>query len=218
MRPIAPYFSDTADAAAHCFDRETGAPIARDQLKSYADSLRAYHLSPESKFENADYHDVGPTTRRHVLAVGIRHIGKEANRWEEQHHLGIREECDVEYVADAQSGTTGANLLERAFGSDRKTARDSGISRTTLNRVKEGGNVSASIRTKLIAALAKQNSEIGELAELRNLAIAEIRKIGAVEFGRRLNFDPSNLSKSLAGRRGMSQRLKMAVKDYFDRN
>src|SRR5690606_23215828 len=71
LRPIAPYFSATSEAARHCFDRETGRPIPAEMLKSYADALRAYHLSPEAKFENGDYHDVGVTRRRHTHAIGV---------------------------------------------------------------------------------------------------------------------------------------------------
>jgi len=54
-----------------------------DQLKTYAEALAQYHLSPESKFANARYFDRGPTDRRHVVASNLRLIGKEGNRVEE---------------------------------------------------------------------------------------------------------------------------------------
>jgi hypothetical protein len=50
------------------------------------------------KFENGDYLDSGPTSRRHVQATQINYIGKEANRWEEHFFLGMDEEAAIEYV------------------------------------------------------------------------------------------------------------------------
>jgi hypothetical protein len=34
---------------------------------------------------------------RHVEAISIRHIGKEANRWEEQFYLGADEDEQIDY-------------------------------------------------------------------------------------------------------------------------
>jgi hypothetical protein len=50
--------------------------------------LAQYHLCPEAKFLNGDFCDRGLTERRHVIATQLVHIGKEANKWEEQHFLG----------------------------------------------------------------------------------------------------------------------------------
>jgi len=52
-------------------------------LKTYAETLAQYHLSPEPKFANARYFDRGQTKRRHVVASDVRLIGKEGNRVEE---------------------------------------------------------------------------------------------------------------------------------------
>jgi hypothetical protein len=62
------------------FDRVTGRPVDSELLKSFAECLADYHLSPESKFENGDYHDRGRTERRHVIATDVVLIGKEANQ------------------------------------------------------------------------------------------------------------------------------------------
>lgn len=79
-KPIAPFERDPAKAAASSFDRETGAPVPIEALKSYAETLALYHLSPEFKFENGDRWDCGLTERRHVVATGVTLIGKEANK------------------------------------------------------------------------------------------------------------------------------------------
>lgn len=80
LKPIAPFDSDPARARAQVFDRLTGKPVRSEQLKTYADVLIQYHLSPEHKFANGDHMDRGRTRRRHVVAVGFTWIGKEANR------------------------------------------------------------------------------------------------------------------------------------------
>lgn len=79
-KPIAPFECESAKAVAQAFDRETGQPVLSEQLKTCAEALRAYHLSPETKFENGDFFDRGRTERRHVKAVAVRLIGKEANK------------------------------------------------------------------------------------------------------------------------------------------
>lgn len=215
VRPIAPYFRNTSEAADHCFDRETGKPIGTELLKTYADALRTYHLSPESKFENADYHDVGVTRRRHVRALGVRYIGKEANNWEEKSVLGVDDELTVEYGLGPEAEAMFAEILAMAFGSDRKLAEDAGISRATLRKLGKGRKVRSTTLTKVVAGIGKQKAEIAEVAQLRQLAIDEIAAIGLSEFAKRLNCDPSNLSKSIAGGRKVGAQLKEKLGSYF---
>ena len=75
---------------------------------TYAEALAQYHLRPEAKFLNGDFCDRGRTERRHVFATQLVHIGKEANKWEEQHFLGEDDEAEIEY-GDGQpdSATSG---------------------------------------------------------------------------------------------------------------
>ena len=67
------------------------------ELKTYAEALAQYHLRPEAKFLNGDFCDRGRTERRHGIATQLVHIGKEANKWEEQHFLGEDEDAEIEY-------------------------------------------------------------------------------------------------------------------------
>ena len=78
--PIAPYDGNPTAAVSKAFDRITGKPVRADQLKTYAEALAQYHLSPEGKFENGNFLNSGRTERRHVVATGFDWIGKEANR------------------------------------------------------------------------------------------------------------------------------------------
>ena len=80
LAPIAPYDNDPGRALSKVFDRLKGKPVRRDQLKTYAQDLAQYHLSPELKFANGDRLDRGRTERRHVVATGFVWIGKEANQ------------------------------------------------------------------------------------------------------------------------------------------
>jgi hypothetical protein len=50
------------------------------ELKSYADVLTQYHLSPECKFDNGRFWDRGRPERRHFFATEFVRIGKEANQ------------------------------------------------------------------------------------------------------------------------------------------
>jgi hypothetical protein len=84
VKPVAPFDRSLAKAVANCFDRETGRHVPKSMLKTYRQSISAYHLHPESKFHNGDYLDRGTTRRRHVYAANVRNIGKEANECEAQ--------------------------------------------------------------------------------------------------------------------------------------
>lgn len=80
VKPSAPFDRDPARTLSKVFDRLTGRPVCAERLKTYADVLVQYHLSPEQKFENGDHLDRGRTERRHVVATGFIWIGKEANQ------------------------------------------------------------------------------------------------------------------------------------------
>jgi hypothetical protein len=79
-KPIAPYGKDIDRAVRGAFCRVSGNAVQPEQLKTYAEALAQYHVSPEAKFENGDYLDRGRTERRHVIATEFILIGKEANR------------------------------------------------------------------------------------------------------------------------------------------
>jgi hypothetical protein len=80
IKPIAPFDSNPARAISKVFDRLTGEPVGAEQLKTYADVLMQYHLSPENKFANGDRWDRGRAERRHVVVTSLVWIGKEANQ------------------------------------------------------------------------------------------------------------------------------------------
>jgi hypothetical protein len=139
-KPIAPYNKDICVAAWSCFDRETGEPVSPERLKTYKQALAQYHISPESKFLHGEPYDTGPTQRQHVEIISVNFIGKEANRWEEQYHLGLDLDAQIEY-GPAPGGTTRLRELIGAGAgqlSERELASRTGISRTTLSKLIRG--------------------------------------------------------------------------------
>jgi hypothetical protein len=97
VKAVGPAYPDRAEATRHVFNRLTGGPIQAMELKSYDEALAQFHLHPEAKFLNADFTDAGITGRRHVLVTHVEHIGKEANRWDEQLHLGADPSARTSY-------------------------------------------------------------------------------------------------------------------------
>jgi hypothetical protein len=61
-------------------DRISGEVVPPEKLKTYAEVLVRYHLSPEDKFLNGRFDNRGRTERRHVIATDFALIGKEANQ------------------------------------------------------------------------------------------------------------------------------------------
>jgi hypothetical protein len=213
---------DPVEAARACFDRETGHPISHDRLKTYAQALSSYHLRPESKFENGDFYDRGPTRRRHVRVVRVEYIGKESNRWEEQYYLGLEDGADIPYGPNPNGRSTHAaemKSLVEEFG-ERVVASQIGVSRNTLRRILSGGNRSPSRRMlRQIAAAthtlsAERTDRLARSTRLREFAQAEARKIGLAELARRLGLDPSNLRKAINGTREFGLELQRAARRY----
>jgi hypothetical protein len=178
LRPIAPYSRDPVEAAKACFDRETGQPIPAGRLKTYAQALSSYHLRPESKLENGDFYDRGPTRRRHVRVVRVEYIGKESNRWEEQYYLGLDEGADIPYGPNPNLPSTHAAELKslvEEFG-ERVVARQINVSRNTLRRILSGENQSPSRR--LLRQIAAATHVLNAERTDRRAVSDRLRKIG----------------------------------------
>jgi hypothetical protein len=139
-KPVAPFDTHNRRAAETCFDRETGKPVPASRLKTYRQALAQYHLSPESKFLNAEHLDSGPTGRRHVRAIAIEHIGKEADRWEEQFYLGLDGDAQIEYGTAADLVAIIRNKLTNLQNkmSMRRLADITGISRNHISAFQKG--------------------------------------------------------------------------------
>jgi hypothetical protein len=176
-RPVAPYNSDPARASQNCFDRLTGEPVPADRLKSYVEALADYHLHPETKFLNGDYTDRGPTVRRHVHIAGVRYIGKEANRWEEQFYLGRDPEAQIEYDSSPEATEQAVNRISQAvaaFG-QRQLASASAVAREQLRAILKG---EAQPRPKTIAKLLRAISLLEAEAHEKRTPVLLVQKNG----------------------------------------
>lgn len=168
---IAPYDDDYERGATKCFDRLTGKPVPIALLTTYRGALAGYHLHSESKFENGDIFDRSLTKRRHIQAVAIEYIGKEANRWEDQFFLGEMPEAQIEYGVSPAGKWQLLKLITRAARKFGQTtlANAARLSRKQLSLL-IGGHVeprSATIRLLLRAIMAL---EIERQAEARSMA------------------------------------------------
>jgi hypothetical protein len=207
-KPIAPFDGDFANAAAGAFDRETGVPVSRAALKSYRHALAQYHLRPESKFLNADFAARGTTLRRHVLAIGIRHIGKEANRWEEQFFVGLDRGAAPDYGCSAANLAAFADELRSIANTlGRKLVADSmGVSAATVRKALAG---SIPILSSLLGNAALP--QLGDAAETLHKAAAArratlraaVETLGLREAARGQGLDPSNLRRMLKSPRAV---------------
>ncbi|HUY24289.1 MAG TPA: hypothetical protein VMV09_03155 [Candidatus Saccharimonadales bacterium] len=139
-RVVAPFDKDAEAAARRCFDRETGEPVDRALLKTYRQALAQYHLHPESKFLGGGYLDRGVTQRRHVIASSVECIGKEANRWEEQAHLGQDETAQIVYGQPLEASAIDLDRLRQHMWQVpvRTLAREAGLATQTIQRLRKG--------------------------------------------------------------------------------
>lgn len=224
-KPIAPFDKDPARAARNAVDRETGEPVSAEALKSYRVVLAFYALHPEAKFLNGDSFDRGPTHRRHVRAVGVRLIGKEANRWEEQFFTGIDEEAQPDYgepPADPSATQAALRRLADSYGVA-AIARKAGVTWLRAARAMRNEKIAdPRLVQRLVAAAAqieveadgKGRTEATLIAWARERADAE----GLAVFARRCGVDAKNLSKVFRGGRRPSRRIVAALQDQLTLN
>lgn len=215
VRPVAPFDRDPVRSAASAFDRNDGEPVAPVALVSYARVLAQYHLHAEAKFANGRPRDSGATHRRHVLTLGATHIGKEADRWEEQFFIGADTGAEVTYGGGPQDHASLVDELRRmksAVG-ERRLADAIGFSRETLRNVlrDDDSRMSAHVRGILARELPRLWTEQRRREEERTRALAwiatESERDGPTAVARRIGYDPANLAAIRACRRLMPDKL-----------
>jgi hypothetical protein len=202
IKPIAPFETDHQKAATMVFDRETGLPIAEGQLRTYADALAQYHISPESKFLNGDFLDRGTTVRRHVRMSSVLHIGKEAHDWERQAVIGMNEGSRVAYgIASADLAESLRSFIEEH--GERQAARALKVTRKRLAALASGEQFagSAKLGQEVVSRLLESRSLCDRLKREKEQEIARLREAverdGLRETAWRLGVDPSNLRRLL---------------------
>ena len=212
VKPIGPYHKNPVRVLPDCFDRETGEKINKKHLKSNLETVAQYHLHPETKFLNGDYTDHGITNRRHILVKSIRHIGKEANKWEEQFFTGFNSDAQIEYGIDPDQIAEILESIVKAineFGVKRM-AESAGLSRRYVsdiyNRKITPSESAISKLNHAVKALEYIKKKEDELRNIISRIMAEW-DISIRELANQLGIDHSNLSKIISGHRGSIEYL-----------
>jgi hypothetical protein len=212
LKPVAPYNKNPAKALAQGFDRATGQSIKKHQLKTNLEGLAQYHLHPETKFLNGDFLDKGRTQRRHIVVKSVQHIGKEANKWEEQFFTGLDPDAQIEYgICPEQRSEILQAVLQAITTHGAKSIAD--IAKLTERHVLDigkGGTIpSERTLAKLhSAAKALENASLSEQALRQRInAMMEERNISIRNLAAKIEIDPSNLAKILSGHRNAGNQL-----------
>lgn len=201
FKPIAPFEKNSRKAAAMAFDRETGKFVPASSLRTYADALAQYHISPESKFLNGNFLHRGPTQRRHIRIAHVQHIGKEVQDWERHMVSGMSIDAAISY-GDQTRAIDAASALIAEFGRSR-TAKALRVSPRQLDALIRNGPEQRSnhITHNLVVRLPKavrtlRESMASHTAEFHRLQIM-VQNLGLREAGRKIGVDPSNLRRRL---------------------
>jgi len=176
---VAPYRADPSEYLKlpwrNRYDgRDYQATTARDgepgavRLKTYGDVIRAYRLHPEVKSGDPRggpclRSTVGFLPRRHVIGVGVRHIGKESNRLDEVEDglVSDAREVYVEYRDERGEWWAALPALRRLRDERgwRHLAEASGLSERAVRYALNGGKVPhREARARLLRLVAEERS------------------------------------------------------------
>lgn len=202
IHPIAIYNSDATPDTQEWIDRDTLETIDRSLLTTYADFLTDYEVHAESKFQYGQTGDKGFTQRRHITVSDIRIVGKEYHTAYESLATEGDVELGVQYKPDVELTEEVKAVLQEL-----PTSTLSSVSNKTVKKVKEGGKVSS----KVLEKLEKEVDSYLEEKQAKEKAMESIRTLvsaqGLNAVARQLDIDKAVLSKVLAGKRSMSEKV-----------
>ncbi len=205
VKAASPYYHDPRKVPPEAiFHRDTGEAVPASALRSYADVLRNYHRSPESKFIGGGAHDIGKLQRRHVFARTVVNIGKEADAFEDAEAFGADEDDVTVYGVSLPDRAAMLTEIRAVSVRDLKGAADVGhamigrvlsgdpsVAPRTLNRIYR---TALELQVELEAARERER----ELCEWLRATAAVI---GLPTLANKLGVDRSNLGKALANGR-----------------
>lgn len=217
-RPAAPFFKTATLAAPHAFDRDdkSGAPVPIAWLKTHGRSLNKYHLHRETKFRGGNYDERGILSRRHVFALAVQSIGKEADNLEEREAVGD-DDGSIEYQLSVEERHRLVVSVKAAseLAGVRQFTSTGRISHHTLAIILAGkpSHDAALIRLapmaeRLIEHLTEHVQEVENLLEFLRQRVAEY---GRAFVAREMQIDPSYLGRVLAGKSAPSSAIIAAI-------
>ena len=145
----------SSKAADKCFDRDTGDKVPAGVLKTYAQALAQYHLRPEHKFSTATTRTAGSQSGDMYDPQPFAKSAKESNRWEEQFYLGGDEGAEIDHgiAPEDESAMLDRLRMQVIATGQRRVARESGVSRRTIERLTKGGKVRDAVVAKILSVL-----------------------------------------------------------------
>lgn len=215
LRPVSPFNKSPSKAVNQCFDRISSKKIRKAQLKTNLEALAQYHLHPETKFLNGDYLDRGKTQRRHIIVEAVQHIGKEANKWEEQFLTGFDPESQIEYGIDREQKEEILNIIVQGIsehGANRISDTANLSERHVLNISKRLTNPSKITLQKLNEAVVVLDNQSQSDKNMRDEIQEHMKKqsISVRTLAKKMMVDPSNLAKVLSDKRKDSNQIEKA--------
>jgi len=196
ISPYAPFDRDPNVAATKCFNRKTGRAVAIDELQTYAEALRYFHLRPEDKYDNARFLDSGITERKRVVPLWIDVVGKETKRFATEDPYVFEGEYEpTEY------GSIPATTFLRIAMAMRLTSVEVGYAYTP--------NQMLEIKARLEEHLRKDEMDLDLVARVRAACelCGGLRRLAAIA-----DVDPGDLSKVLAGKRRLTNHLRRQLR------
>ncbi|MFZ2032091.1 MAG: hypothetical protein WAU68_17400 [Vitreimonas sp.] len=217
-KPAAPFDDVPARAVEHVFDRETFKPVDPIWLKTYAEILRGYGRHAETKFLGGEAGQSGVLERRHIRVNRIWHIGKEADRWEEDEDFGAEVDSVIQYGLSPEERLAATAIIREVlrFTTQRELSRASKVSEHTLQAALAFGDVTdaqvARLRDAAEVILALVREDSAESMALLDWARSRVEIEGRNAFALRVGVDGSNIAKVLAGERACSEGILTALR------
>ncbi|MFL6691239.1 MAG: hypothetical protein ACJ8IR_13815, partial [Alphaproteobacteria bacterium] len=173
---------------------------------------------PEAKFLNGDRAERGPTQRRHIVVRSVRHIGKEANRLDDQLAMGTDPSAQVEFG----DGRDSLRLRMAAIKTAVKTfgpvavAQAANISRQHLFAITQGTSApSENILTRVEKSLSALRRERDQELATTMSAVIKLKKLaeqgGLRRLAATLEFSRGHLSRVISGIRPPSAKIVRGV-------
>ena len=204
-KAASPYHSDPRDVPDdEIFDRDTGEPVAKSDLRSYAEVMRGYHRSPETKFLGGGSHDIGPLRRRHVAVGPIYYIGKEADSFEETEEYGEDEDNVTLYGAPPPDRSAMVELIAAVPVRKLKPRAKVGhalIGRAARNDATVSDRLLLKVYRAALVIVEEERQADEDDAALYVWVKDWVDAHTIAELARSLPHDPSNLAAALSGRR-----------------
>lgn len=217
-RPAAPYFKTATLAAPYAFDRDSknGGQVPVAWLKTHGRSLNLFHLHKETKFRGGNYDESGFLSRRHVFALAVQSIGKEADNLEEREAVGD-DDGSIEYQLSLEERhcLIASVKAARNLAGVREFTKMGRISHHTLKAILAGSASHDGVLTRLAPMaerlIAHRKKEQSDIAKLLDLVRERVSVHGRAFVARELDVDPSHLSRVLAGKVSPSSEMLVSI-------